>query len=98
MNMPGFNAESSFGPTMGIYRGKAVFGRSGTVEVLPMLEKLCGNCETVGALGSIRGIGLRSCCEKMWEWNPITEKLELTSVCWFERCTPEAVRSPWLAF
>jgi hypothetical protein len=27
MNMPGFDAESSLGPTMGIYRGKAVCGR-----------------------------------------------------------------------
>jgi hypothetical protein len=27
MNMPGFNAEASLGPTMGIYLGKAVFGR-----------------------------------------------------------------------
>jgi len=40
MNMPGFDAESSLGPTMGIYRRKAVFGRLGTVEVLPMQEFL----------------------------------------------------------
>lgn len=33
MNIPGFDAESSLGPTMGIYRGKAVFGRFGTVAV-----------------------------------------------------------------
>ena len=36
MNIPGFNADLSLGPTLGIYRGKAVFGRSGTAEVLPM--------------------------------------------------------------
>jgi hypothetical protein len=36
MNMPGFDAESSLGPTMGIYRGKVVFGGSGTGKVLPM--------------------------------------------------------------
>jgi len=33
MNMPGFDAESSLGPTTGIYRGKAVFGRLGAGEV-----------------------------------------------------------------
>jgi hypothetical protein len=27
MNMPGFDAESSLGPTMSIYRGKAAYGR-----------------------------------------------------------------------
>ncbi len=27
MNIPGFNAEASLGPTMGKYQGKAVFGR-----------------------------------------------------------------------
>ncbi len=27
MNVPGFNAESSLGQTMAIYRGKAIFGR-----------------------------------------------------------------------
>ena len=36
MNMPGFNAESSLSPTIGVYQKKAVFGRSGKVEVLPM--------------------------------------------------------------
>lgn len=36
MNMPGFDAESSLGPTMGIYRGRAVFGRVGTGEVMLM--------------------------------------------------------------
>lgn len=33
MNMPGFDAESSLGPTMGLYRGKAFFGRLGTSEI-----------------------------------------------------------------
>jgi hypothetical protein len=28
MNMPGFGAESCLGPTMGTYRGKAVYGGS----------------------------------------------------------------------
>ena len=40
MNMPGFDAESSLGPTMGIYRRRAVFGRLGTNELLPMQEFL----------------------------------------------------------
>jgi hypothetical protein len=39
MNLPQFNAEASLGPTLGIYRGKAVYGRSGAVEVLPMLPR-----------------------------------------------------------
>ena len=36
MNLPQFSAEASLGPTLGIYRGKAVFARSGMGEVLPM--------------------------------------------------------------
>jgi hypothetical protein len=40
MNMLGFNAESSLGPTIGIYRGKALSGGLGTGEVLPMQEIL----------------------------------------------------------
>ncbi len=41
MNMPGFDAESSLGPSMGIYRGKAVFGRfpsEGSGGVMPQLR------------------------------------------------------------
>ncbi len=41
MNMPGFDAESSLGPTMGIYRRKAVFGRfpsAGSGGVIPQLR------------------------------------------------------------
>jgi hypothetical protein len=38
MNMPGFDAESSLGSTKGIYRSHAVFGGSGTGEILPMQE------------------------------------------------------------
>ena len=33
MNLPQFNAEASLGPTMGIYRGKVGFGKSGMVEI-----------------------------------------------------------------
>lgn len=33
MNIPGFNADLSLGPTMGIYRGNAAFGGSGRGEV-----------------------------------------------------------------
>lgn len=32
MNIPGFNAESSLGPAIGIYRGNVVFGRSDVVN------------------------------------------------------------------
>ena len=37
MNMPGFTADSSLGPTTGTYRVDTVFGRSGSI--LPMLKK-----------------------------------------------------------
>jgi hypothetical protein len=33
MNMPGFNAESSLGTAKGVYRGNAVFGASGALEI-----------------------------------------------------------------
>jgi hypothetical protein len=41
MNMPGFDAESSLGPTIGIYGGKTVFGRflsEGSGGVMPQLR------------------------------------------------------------
>ena len=41
MSMPGFYAESSLGPTLGIYRRKAVFGRfpsEGSGGVMPQLR------------------------------------------------------------
>lgn len=64
MNMPGFDAESSLGPTMGIYRGKAVFGRLGTVEVMPMQEFLASSTLSqnlnFGFLGSVWPI-IRCC-------------------------------------
>ncbi len=37
MNLPHFNAQASLGPTMGIYRGNAVFGELDAVKVLPVL-------------------------------------------------------------
>lgn len=88
MKMPGFNAEASLDPATDIYKGNTVFGSSGAVEVLPMLGKQCGNCELVGGLGGIRGVGMRSCCQNVWKWNPITNKLELSQQCWFESCSP----------
>ncbi len=33
MNMPKFNAESSLGPSMATYQGKAIFSRAGSGEV-----------------------------------------------------------------
>jgi hypothetical protein len=35
MNMPGFDAESSLGPTIGIYRGTTAIGRLQMDEVTP---------------------------------------------------------------
>src|SRR5262249_1691128 len=40
MNMPGFHAELSLGPTAGVYRGMAVFGGSSAGEVSPTQEFL----------------------------------------------------------
>lgn len=36
MNMPGFSAKSSLGPTQGNYRANAAFGRSDMSAVMPM--------------------------------------------------------------
>jgi hypothetical protein len=41
MNMPAFTADASLGPTMGRYRGKAVFGRfpsEGSGEAIPQFR------------------------------------------------------------
>ena len=41
MSMPGFDAESSLGPSMGVYRRKAVFGRFPSEDsraVMPQLR------------------------------------------------------------
>ena len=87
MNLPQFSAEAALGPTEHVYRRNAVSGGSGCV--LPMLDKQCGNCAEVGRFGGIRGVGRRSCCQRVWTWNPATKRLELSWSCWFESCTPE---------
>jgi hypothetical protein len=94
MNIPGFHAESSLGPAIGRYRGTAVFGGSRTGQVLPMLERTCGACEPlVGGFG-----GIRSCCQKVWKWNPATHRLELSWDCTFESCTPAPKVNRWFTF
>ena len=85
MNLPQFTAEASLRPSQSRYQADTAFGRPGGSEVLPTLGKQCGNCEVVGAFGSIRGVGRRSCCQQVW--NPITKRMELS--CWFESCTPD---------
>jgi len=98
MNLPRFNAEASLGRGRSIYRGNAIYGGSGGIEILPMLAKECGNCEVVGRFGGIRGVGRRSCCQDQWIWNPITHRLEKSTTCWFESCSPEVLSNPWLSF
>jgi hypothetical protein len=94
MRMPGFDAESSLDPAVGRYRGQATFGGTRTGAVVPMLEKLCTNCEQlVGGFG-----GIRSCCQRVWKWNPATKRLELSWECTFESCTPLPKVNDWLAF
>jgi hypothetical protein len=44
MKMPGFNAESSLGPTMGRYRGVAADSHADTV--VPAIP-FCGNCDYI---------------------------------------------------
>jgi len=97
MNVPQFHAEASLGPTVGTYGGNAVVGRSDGTAILPMLGKTCTNCETTGGLGSIRGIGVRSCCQQQWQWNPITHRYEPVTSCWFESCSPYGLTSGRLA-
>jgi hypothetical protein len=88
MALPGFSAESSLGPALASYRGSASHGRSGDSRVSPALDTICGGCGTVGGLGGISGVGRRSCCRKVWKWNPTTGRLEQTWSCWFESCSP----------
>lgn len=91
MNLPQFSGEASLGPTMGTYRGNAISGRSNAIGVLPMLGTPCGNCEVIGGLGSIRGVGRRSCCQQVWSCNPMP--CHLSQSCWFESCSPDIAES-----
>jgi hypothetical protein len=43
MRMPGFDAESSLGPAMGVYRGHAAFGNSGDGGVLPVQDVMASS-------------------------------------------------------
>ena len=69
MNLPQFNAEASLGPTMGIYRGKALFGRLGTGEVLPMQEFLASSTRSrnldLPFLGSTGLSRTMTCCGRV---------------------------------
>jgi len=59
MNMPGFNAEASLGPTMGIYRGNVAsgsFSSTGSGRVMPQLRFLVGDPD-VGAYLRCRANG-----------------------------------------
>jgi hypothetical protein len=59
MNMPGFDAESSLGLTMGIYRGEAGFGGSGMGEV--SMQQF----DTSSFLGRF-GVTMRCCGYSTW--------------------------------
>jgi len=98
MSIPGFNAELSLGALERSYRESAVPDRTGDVRVLPMLDDICGNCEIVGGFGTIKGVGIKSCCRKVFAYDPITKRYTQTWSCWFERCTPERVVNPWFTF
>lgn len=60
MIMPGFSAESSLGPTMGVYRGKAVFGWLPSDEsrgVAPQFRSLAQSDPDWGAYWRCRANG-----------------------------------------
>jgi len=57
MNMPGFDAESSLGPTMGIYRGRAVFGSLGSGGVMPQFRFPASSDPDLGAYLRCRANG-----------------------------------------
>jgi hypothetical protein len=98
MNIPGFTAKASLGSIMSFYPDKSIFSNSGRVAVVPMLDEICGNCELVGGLGGIRGVGMKSCCRKVWKYDPITKRYAPTWDCWFESCSPVAQPNRWLTF
>lgn len=60
MNMPGFHAEASLGPALGVYRGVAVHSRSGnTVAVKP--QQLLAPRIGIGGLGVGGVVGIFDC-------------------------------------
>ncbi len=98
MSIPGFNAELSLSAVEKAYTASGVMANSNAVRVLPMLDNICGNCETVGGFGGISGVGRRSCCRKQFTYDPITKRYTQTWSCWFESCTAEAKVNRWLSF
>lgn len=81
MNMPGFNAESSLGASMGIYRVNAVFGGSSGIGEVSMQQ--------FGA--SLRGF---SAAMKCCGWNTFLHRFLCTTrvVYPFQQC--ECVEGP----
>lgn len=83
MNMPGFDAESSLAPTIGIYRGKAIFGRSGTGEFLPMQHVPASSILSQNLHGGFLGIPSLhkkiTCCDREGDCTTY-------SVGYFETC------------
>ena len=89
MRLPRFTAEFSLDAAAGRqFQGEGHFESSGTAAVVPMLDDLCGNCETVGGLGGIHGVGRRSCCRKVVRYDPLTKRYTTSWDCRFESCTP----------
>ena len=76
MNIPGFAAESSLGPTVGMYRGKAVSGRLVASEVLPMQG-------FPGSSTLNRNLGL---CWGTWLGCPVNGHIIFRCVSWLEDC------------
>jgi hypothetical protein len=81
MRTPGFHSESSLTPTVGLYRGHAVFGASAIGTVIAQRAG-CSDCllyTEPGAGG--RTIGVRICCTTICKWG-----FGCVQSCWAENC------------
>ena len=82
MNIPGFNAESSLAPTMGIYRGKAAVSYADTV--VPAIP-FCGNCDWI----------LDNCEQNGWRPRAVCNACA-TGYCYEEPPMPNPFPDPFL--
>ena len=61
MNMPGFTAEQSLGPTTGMYRGKGVLANFLPANIVAALHAWCDKEDVFG------GIAI-TCCVEHGNW------------------------------
>lgn len=97
MRLPQFTAEESLARSGASFQTGLADAQSGAAGVLPALP-VCGNCETVGGFGGIRGVGRMSCCERVCTVIPGTTQLQCYWNCWFQSCSPEVTSNAWMSF